>query len=125
MSVSCGKENPQKKIHALSPTCVSSLFSDTSEEVVFFTSADSQITACPPYWLPLLQSAACLLLWWGVRGPSAVHGPGVGPEDHSGSVGALHLPLLDLEAITGQQLPGHHHEGVLHVLALLRSQIQV
>lgn len=79
----------------------------------------------PPRWLPRLQSAACLLLWWGVRGPGAVHGPGVGPEDHSGSVGALHLPLLDLEAIAGQQLPGHHHEGLLHVLALLRSQIQV
>lgn len=115
-----------KTIHALSPTCVSSsLFSGTSEEVVLFTSADSQITARPPHWLSLLQSAACLLLWWGVRGPGAVHGPGVGPEDHSGSVGALHLPLLDLEAIAGQQLPGHHHEGLLHVLALLCSQIQV
>lgn len=71
----------------------------TRKEVVFIKSADSQIVAFSPLWLPPHQLAACLLLWWGIRCRAAVHRPGIRSENHPGSVGAFCRFLLDLQAI--------------------------
>lgn len=49
--------------------------------------------------------------------------PRVGPEEHPRrAVRPKAGVMLDVMAVASQELPGHHHEGLVHVLTLLRPE---
>lgn len=68
-----------------------------------------------------IQSATrLLLLWlWRVGSCESVDWPRVGPEQKARCVAAPCVLMLDVEAVTSQQLSGHHVEGFFHILTLL------